>query len=228
MGSIHDPKSAWKWLRYLKSIHSVPKNWCFWTVVLEKTAESPLDCKEIQPVHPTGDQFWVFIGRTHVKAEIPILWPPDAKNWLIWKDPDARKDWRQEEKGMTEDEMVGWYHWLNGRESEQAPGDDEGQGSVVCCSPWGHKDQTWLKDWTTTTNRACSLNYYTLVLLFIIENWLVVIKPHLHYWQWRNGFLMTKYCMVFLPVLQSILSLHYCCCCCVAKPCLTLLQSHRL
>ena len=92
----------------------------------------------------------------------------------------------------------------------------------MCCSPWGHKDQTWLKDWTTTTNRACSLNYYTLVLLFIIENWLVVIKPHLHYWQWRNGFLMTKYCMVFLPVLQSILSLHYCCCCCVAKPCLTL------
>ena len=85
-----------------------PKNWCFWTVVLEKTLESPLDCKEIQPVHPKGDQFWVFIERTDVEAETPILWPPDAKRWLIWKDPDAGKDWKQEENGMTEDEMVGW------------------------------------------------------------------------------------------------------------------------
>ena len=96
----------------------VPKNWCFWTVVLEKTLESPLDCKEIQPVHPKGGQSWVFIGRTDVEAEAPILWPPDAKSWLIWKDPDAGKDWRQEEKGMTEDEMVGWHHWLNGHEFE--------------------------------------------------------------------------------------------------------------
>ena len=95
-----------------------PKNWCFWTVVLDKTRESPLDCKEIQPVHPTGDQFWVFIGRTDVEAETPILWPPDVKGWLIWKDPDAGKDWRQEEKGMTEDEMVGWHNWLNGCECE--------------------------------------------------------------------------------------------------------------
>ena len=93
-----------------------PKNWCFWTVVLEKTLESPLDCKEIQPVHPKGDQSWVFIGRTDVEAETPILWPPDAKNWLTRKDPDAGKDWRQEEKGMTEDEMVGWHHQLNGHE----------------------------------------------------------------------------------------------------------------
>ena len=93
-----------------------PKNWCFWTVVLEKTLESPLDCKEIQPVHPKGDQSWVFIGRTDVEAETPILWPPDVKNWLIGKDPDAGKDWRQEEKGMTEDEMVGWHHRLNGHE----------------------------------------------------------------------------------------------------------------
>ena len=90
------------------------KNWCFWTVVLEKTLESPLDCKEIQLVHPKGNQAWVFIGRTDVEAETPILWPPDAKSWLIWKDPDAGKDWRQEEKGMTEDYMVGWHHWLNG------------------------------------------------------------------------------------------------------------------
>ena len=93
-----------------------PKNWCFWTVVLEKTLESPLDCKEIQLVHPKGDQSWVFIGRTDVEAEAPILWPPDAKSWLIWKDPDAGKDWRQEGKGTTEDEMAGWHHWLKGHE----------------------------------------------------------------------------------------------------------------
>ena len=91
----------------------MPKNWCFWPVVLEKTLESPLDCKEIQPVHPKGNQSRIFIGRTDVEAEIPILWPPDVKNWLIGKDPDAEKDWRQEEKGTTEDEMVGWHHWLD-------------------------------------------------------------------------------------------------------------------
>ena len=91
-----------------------PKNWCFWTVVLEKTLQSPLDCKEIQPVHSEGDQSWIFIERTNAEAEAPILWPPDAKNWLIGKDPDAGKDWRREEKGTTEDEMVGWHHWFNG------------------------------------------------------------------------------------------------------------------
>ena len=95
-----------------------PKKWCFWTVVLEKTLESPLDCKEIQPVHSKGDQSWVFIGRTDVEAETPVLWPPDGKSWLIWKDLDAGNDWRQEEKGTTEDEMVGWHHRLNGHESE--------------------------------------------------------------------------------------------------------------
>ena len=95
----------------------MPKNWCFWTVMLEKTPESPLDCKEIQPVNPKGNWSWIFIGRTEAEAETPILWPPDAKNWLIGKDPDdAGKDWKQEEKGMTEDEMVGWHHWLNGHE----------------------------------------------------------------------------------------------------------------
>ena len=92
----------------------VPKNWCFWTVVLEKTLESPLDCKEIQPVHPKGNQSWIFIGRTDAEAEGPIVWPPDRKSWLIWKDLDAGKDWWQEEKGITEDEMVGWHHWLDG------------------------------------------------------------------------------------------------------------------
>ena len=113
------------------------KNWCFWTVVLEKTLESPLDCKEIQPVHPKGNQSWIFIARTDAEAETPILWPPDAKNWLIRKDPDAGKDWRREEKGMTEDEMVGWHHPLNGHKFEQTPGDGDGQGSLACRSPWG-------------------------------------------------------------------------------------------
>ena len=105
---------VWMWeLDYKESW--APKNWCFWTVVLEKTVESSLDCKEIQPVHPKGKRSWVFIGRIDVEAETPILWPPDVKSWLIWKDPVAEKDWGQEEKGTTEDEMVGWYHQLNGR-----------------------------------------------------------------------------------------------------------------
>ena len=114
----------------------VPKNWCFWTLVLEKTLESPLDCKDIQPVHPKGNQSWIFIGRTDAEAETLVLWPTDA-NWLIGKDPDSVKDWGQEEKGMTEDEMVGWHHQLNGHEFELAPGVGDGQGSLVCCSPWG-------------------------------------------------------------------------------------------
>ena len=121
-----------------------PKNWCFWVVVLENTLESPLDCKEIKPINPKGDQPWIFIGRTDAKAEAPILWSPASKNWLIRKDPDAGKDWRQEEKRMTEDERVGWHHQLNGNEFEQALGDGEGQGSLACCSPWG------CKEWDTT------------------------------------------------------------------------------
>ena len=118
----------------------VPKNWCFWTVVLEETLESPLDCKEIQPVRSKGDKSWVFIGRTDVEAETPILWPPDVKSWLIWKDPDDGKDWRQEEKGTTEDEMVGWHHWLNGYEFEQALEIGDEQESLTCYSPRGHKE----------------------------------------------------------------------------------------
>ena len=130
---------VWMWeLNHKESW--APKNWCFWTMVLEKTLESPLDCKEIQPVTPKGDQSWIFIERTDAEAATPIYWPPDVKNWLIWKDPDARKDWRQEEKGMTEDEMVGWHHLLNGHEFEQSPGDSEGQGNLACCSPWGRKE----------------------------------------------------------------------------------------
>ena len=108
-------------------------NWCFWTVVLEKTLESPLDCKEIHPVHPKGDKSWVFIGRTDVEAEIPILWPPDVKSWLIWKDPDAGKDWGQEEKGMTEDEMAGWHHRLDGHGFGWTPGVGDEQGGLACC-----------------------------------------------------------------------------------------------
>ena len=112
------------------------KNWCFWTVILEETLESSLDCKEIQPVNPNGNQPWIFFGRTDAEIETPILWPPVAKNWLTGKDPDFGKDWRWEEKGTTEDKMVGWHHRLNGRESEQAFGVGDGQGSLVCCSPW--------------------------------------------------------------------------------------------
>ena len=100
----------------------VPKNWCFWTVWLQETLESPLEGKEIKPANPKGNQSWIFIGRTDAEAEAPVLWPSDVKNWLIWNDPDAGQDWRQDEKGMTENEMVGWHHWLDGHEFEQAPG----------------------------------------------------------------------------------------------------------
>ena len=116
------------------------KNWCFWIVVLEKTLESSLDCKEIKSVNPKGNQSWIFRGETDAEVKAPILWPCDAKSWHIGKNSDAGKDWRQEEKGMMEDEMTGWHHQLNGHEFEQAPGDGEGQGDLVCCSPWVCKD----------------------------------------------------------------------------------------
>ena len=137
----------WMWkLDYKES--RVPKNWCFWTVVLEMTLESPLDCKEIQPVHPKGNQSWIFNGRT--EAEALILWPPDVKSWLIWEDPDAGKDWRQEETGMTEDEMVGWHHWLSVHEFEQTLGVRDGQGGLASWSPRGRKesDMTEWLNWT--------------------------------------------------------------------------------
>ena len=124
----------------------VLKNWRFWTVV-EKTVESPLDCKEIQPVHSKGES-WVFFGRTDAEAETPILWPPHAKNWLIGKDSDAGRDWGQEEKGTTEDEMAGWHHGLDGREFEWTPGVGDGQGGPVCCNSWDLKSWTQLSDWT--------------------------------------------------------------------------------
>ena len=137
------------WELYYKESTAL-KNGCFWTVVLEKTLENPLDCKEIKPVHPKGNQSWIFIGRTD--AEAPIVWPPDAKSWLTGKDPDAGKDGWQEEKGMTEDEMVGWHHWLNRHESEQAPRAGEVQESLACCGPWGHRE-------SDTTERVNGNNY---------------------------------------------------------------------
>ena len=150
---------VWMWELDYKE-NWVPKNICFWTVVLEKTLESPLDCKEIQPVHPKGDQSWIFIGRTDAKAETPILWPPDMKNWLLRKDPDAGKDWGQEEKGGTEDEMIGWHHQTKGCEFEQALGVGDEQGSLACCSPWGHKELDMTGRWTelTVLSRVPSLD----------------------------------------------------------------------
>ena len=135
---------VWMWELDYKE-NWAPKNWCFWIVVLEKTLESPLDCKEIQPVDPKGDKSWVFIGRTDVEAETPILCPPDAKCWLIGKDPDAGRDWGQEEKGTTEDEMVGWHHRLNGHGFGWTPGVGDGQGGLVHGVA---KSQTWLSDLT--------------------------------------------------------------------------------
>ena len=126
----------------------VSKNWCFWTVALEKSLESPLDCKEIQPVNPKGNHPWIFIGRTDAEAEAPILWPPDVKSFTV-KDFDPGKDWQQEEKGLTEDEMVGWHHWLNEHEFEQALEDGEVPGGLACCSPRGHKESDmteWLNN----------------------------------------------------------------------------------
>jgi len=139
----------------------VPKNWCFWTVVLEKTLESPLDCKEIQPVNPKGNQSWIYIGRTDAKPEIPILWLPDVKNQLIGKEPDAGKNWRQEKKDMTEDEMVGWHHWLDGHGFEQTPGDSIANGSLACCSPWGLKE--------SDTTEPLNWNWTEYMYVFFIQ-----------------------------------------------------------
>ena len=135
------------------------KNGCFWTVVLEKTLESLMDCKEIQPVHPKGDQSWVFIGRTDVEAETPILWPPDAKRWLTGKDPDAGRDLGQEEKGTTEDEMVGWHHRLDGHGFGWTPGIGDGQGGLACCNSWDHResDTTERLNWTELTGVKITL-----------------------------------------------------------------------
>ena len=152
----------------------VPNNSCFWTVVLEKTLESPLDCKEIQPVHPKGNQSWVFIGRTDTEAETPIVWPPDAKNWFLGKDPDAGKDWSQEEKGMTEDAMVGWHHWLDAHELQQALGVGNGQGSLVCCSPWIRKGSDTI-EWLNWTELMFTAWWYSSFFFFFDDD--IVLIP---------------------------------------------------
>ena len=178
----HGFSSSHVWMWELDHKESwVPKNWCFWTVVLKKILENPLDCKEIQPAHRKGNQSWIFIGRTDAKAEAPILWPPDVKNWLIGKVPDARKDWRQEEKGMTEDEMVGWYHRLDGHEFEQAARVGDGQGSLACGSPWGCKEShmTARLNWTkgeTTVHREHNPGKATTRRRYV----------HLHWWQEKH------------------------------------------
>ena len=180
-------------------------NWCFWNVVLEKTLESPLDCKEIQPVHPKGNQFWIFIGRTAAEVEAPILWPPDAKSWPIWKDPDAGKDLKQEKKGMTEDEMVGWHY-------QQAVGDGERPGSLPCCSQWGCKESDtpkWLNKFIEkqspssaqdlTISQVASypvwakLHYSFLRLWGIIENHIYKI----FIWKFLDIYLHIKYLELF-------------------------------
>ena len=163
----------------------VLKNWCFWTVVLEKTLESPLDCKEIQPVHSKGDQPWNFFGRNDTKAETPILWPPHVKSWLTGKNSDAGRDWGQEEKGTTEDEMAGWHHQLNGCEFEWTPGDGDGQGGLACCSSWGCKesDMTEQLNWTElnwTSYKKLSYNVTSRVLTVIQSRYRTILSPQGH------------------------------------------------
>ena len=173
------------------------KNWCFWTVVLEKTLESPLNCKEIQPVHSKGDQSCLFTGRTDAEAETPVLWPPHAKSWLIGKDPDAGKDWGQEEKGKTEYETVGWHHQLNGHGFGWTPGVGDGQGGLACCSSWGHKESDmteWLNwtelNWTELTLGIFIWNHQWIYLLLFPSCYYIKLQPwHAKPSAIRHGFL---------------------------------------
>ena len=174
-----------------------PKNWCFWTVVLEKTLESPLDCKEIQPVHSEADQPWVFFGRNDAKAETPVLWPPHVKSWLIGKDSDAGRDWGQEEKGMTEDEMAGWHHLLDGPESEWTPGVGDGQVGLACCD-------SWLRDWTELN---WSISKYVSSLSFVLKYLNTSTYVTLKYWgnfvcmlTWLEELIKIKFCMFVVCV----------------------------
>ena len=145
----------------------------FWTVVLEKTLESPLDCKEIQPVHSEGDQPWDFFGRNDAKAKTPILWPPHGKSWLIGKDPDAGRDWGQKEKGMTKDEMSGWHHRLDGCEFKWTPGVGDGQGGLACCNSWGRKesDMTEKLNWTELSLKGLTESYAEQQSLGYTSQW---------------------------------------------------------
>ena len=167
--SFMSRKENKKWCskeRLAKNFSELMNQKC-WTVVLEKTLESPLDCKEIQPVHPKGNQSWIVTGRTDVEVETLILWPPDAKSWLTGKDPDAGKDWRQEEKGTTEDELVGWHHRLNGHGFGWTLGAGDGQGGLSCCSPWACKesDMTERLNWTCKHVLNTSWSLFLLALL---------------------------------------------------------------
>ena len=177
------------------------RNWCFWTLWCWKRFLSPLNCKEIKLVNPKGNQFWIFFERTDTEAEAPILWPPDANSWLIWQDPYAGKDWRWEEKGMTEDEMAGWHHRLNGHEPEWTPGVGDGQGGLACCRPWGHKesDTTERLNWSELI--ALSSITFSLISLSSLS---VSLKNHglvpsifLIMTLSENG--IAKTCLVFAP-----------------------------
>ena len=161
------PCHVWMWeLDYKESW--VPNNWYFWTIVLEKILESPLDCKEIKTVHPKGNQSWIFIGRTDAETETPILWPPETKNWLFGKDPAAGKDWRQEEKGLTEDEMVGWHHRLDGYEFEQAAGVGDGQAAWRAAVHGVTKSQMRLSHWTDLDPSAFAVRLFPPSLLIFL------------------------------------------------------------
>ena len=170
-----------------------PKNWCFWTVVLEKTPVSPLDCKEIQPVHSEGDQLWVFFGGNNAKAETPVLWPPHAKSWLIGKDSDAGRDWGQEEKGTTEGEMAGWHHWLNGHESGWTRVVGDGQGGLACCNSWGRKESD-TTEWLIWSDDLISapflflekkLTYFWLHQVLVAGTWILLLR--------QMGLVVTEY-----------------------------------
>ena len=198
---------VWMWELDYKENWAL-KNWWFWTVVLGKTLESPLDCKEIQPVHLKGDQSWVFIGRTDAEAETPILWPPDAKNWLIGKVHYAGKDWGQEEKGVTEFEMVGWHHWLDGHVFEQAPGDGEGQGSLVSCSPCDHKES----DTTEWLNSNSNWVQQPWTLAVALQTWiafgLLLLchgNPHI---TWKFSDFLPAYLLYWFPPPRSNAGFH--------------------
>ena len=173
---------VWMWeLDYKESW--VPKNWYFWTVVLEKTLESPLDCKEIKPVNPKGNNFWIFIGRTDAEAENPILWPPNAKNWLIGKDPDAGKDWRQEEKRMIEDEMVVWYHRPDGQWVWAGSRSWWGQESLVCCSLWGHREwdtTAWVTELQQLSNWVLPSVFDPIMVAIILYSIFALIRIRYH------------------------------------------------
>ena len=182
---VFSSSQVWMWeLDYKESWEL--KNWCFWTVVLEKTLESPLDFTEIQPVH-SKDQSWVFIGKNDAKAETPILWSPAVKSWLIGKNPDAERDWGQEEKGMTEDDMAGWHHQLNAHTSGWIPGVGDEQGGLVCCGSWGHKE-------SDTTER---LNWTEL-------NWSIVVKCYLVFLRHKNVCVLDKLHSAWVTVLLSV------------------------